>query len=194
MSARSWPLAGLVPGTGLSWAIATPPDPFKAHIYLHQYVRQVPGTYLAGEIRLPLGHKLLSDNWLRPSIAYNEVEIFQRRWRVTDWGRKTEIICCQTDPACTDFIWVSYLWSLNEMFNNLQQNHLLPEKCRVEFKVLSFLAFCLGDGEVGLAYRLLPAAFLWFSAAFFLCYKWIVALCQQVKYTFCWKRKCVPKA
>ena len=46
------------------------------------------------------------------------------------------------------------------MFNNLQWNHLLPEKCRVEFKVLFFQAFCLGDGEVGLAYRFLPAAFL----------------------------------
>lgn len=44
------------------------------------------------------------------------------------------------------------------MFNNLQRNHLLPEKCRAEFKVLSSQAFCLGDVEVRLAYRFLPAA------------------------------------
>lgn len=70
-------------------------------------------------------------------------------------------------------IWSFLFMKLNEMFNNLQQNHLLPEKCRVEFSGFFPSFLCLGDGEVGLAYRLLPAAFLWFSAAFFLCYKWI---------------------
>lgn len=58
-----------------------------------------------------------------------------------------------------------------------------PENGRAEFKVLSSQAFCLGDGKVGLACKFLPPASLWFSVAFFLCYKWIVALCQQVKYS-----------
>lgn len=190
----TYPWLGGALAARLSWAAATPPDPLEAHIYLLQYVRRVPGTSLVGEIRLPLGHKLLfSDNWWRPSIACNEVEILRRRQRVTDWRKKTEIICCQTDLTCNVFIPVSYLWSLNEMFNNLQWKHLLPENCRVEFKVLSSQAFCLGDGEGGLAYRFLPAAFLWFSAAFFLCYKWIVAVCQQVQCTSARKENAYPR-
>lgn len=164
--------------------IATPPELFQAHIYLHQYVQRAPGTSSVGEIRLPLGHELLFLGiWLKPSIACNAVEILWRRRRVTDRGSKTEIICCQMDLTCNVFIWVSYLWSLNEMFNNLQRNHLFPENGRAEFKVLLSQAFCLGDGKVGLTYRFLPAVSLWFPVAFFLCYKWIVALCQQVKYS-----------
>lgn len=89
----TYPWLGGALAARLSWAATTPPDPLEAHIYLLQYVRRVPGTSLVGEIRLPLGHKLLfSDNWWRPSIACNEVEILRRRQRVTDWRKKTEII------------------------------------------------------------------------------------------------------
>jgi hypothetical protein len=150
-------------------------DSFKTHIRYHQYI----SLFLEHPWLEKWGYLWGTNSRSRSSLDYPEVENFQRRQKLADQGSKAEIICCRAALVCNVSIQVSYLWSVNEMFNYLQQNCFLPEK--KQQLVCSSQAFCLGHREAGFSYRTVPTGSLWFSAAFFLSYKRIVAHCQQVK-------------